>query len=118
MLSFEKLKEFFILLATFGVIYWFQYVDDKKASKKREDIYDKIKLPLLATAIVGLILFWEKENFLAIFIAQEKCNNNLENQIINIPEINKLPEVININKTIPDFRGGNIDLDVYTELFE
>jgi hypothetical protein len=118
MLPFEKLKEFFILISTFAVIYWFQLVDDKKRCKKREGIYDIIKLPLLATAIVGLILFWEKESFLAIFITQENCNNNLENKILNLPQINKLPiDEINI-KRISEFNPIKNDLDVYTELPE
>jgi hypothetical protein len=117
MLPFEKLKEFFILLATFGVIYWFQSVDDKKRCKTRDGIYDKIKLPLLATAIVGLILFWEKENFLAIFITQENCNNNLENHGVKLQEVKlqdtKLPEM----KAVPEFNQANNNLDVYTELW-
>jgi len=113
MFSFEKLKEFFILILTFGVIYWFQLVDDKKRCKKREGIYDNIKLPLLASAIVGLILFWEKENFLAIFITQETCNNNLENQIVNLPQINQ------IHKEIHELHNPmKKHLDVYTELPE
>jgi hypothetical protein len=58
MLTFENLKEFFILFFTFGIIYLFQYVDDKKRCKKRDGIYDNVKLPLLASAIVGLVLFW------------------------------------------------------------
>ena len=119
MFSFEKLKEFFILILTFGVIYWFQLVDDKKRCKKREGIYDTIKLPLLASAIVGLILFWEKENFLAIFITQETCNNNLENQIVNLPQINQLPEDILNIKRAPEFHHHmKNDLDVYTDLPE
>jgi len=113
MLSFENLKEFFILFLTFGVIYLFQLVDDKKRCKKRSGIYDIIKLPLLATSIVGLILFWEKENFLAIFIAHENCNNNLENQKIVMPQINQLP--VNPIVQQPVF---NKNLDVYTELPE
>lgn len=119
MFSFEKLKEFFILILTFGVIYWFQLVDDKKRCKKREGIYDTIKLPLLASAIVGLILFWEKENFLAIFITQETCNNNLENQILNLPQINKMPEeIMNIKRPNEFHHPIKNDLAVYTELFE
>ena len=69
MLSFEKLKDFLILILIFGIIYWFQQVDDKKRCKKREGLYDNIKLPLLATALVGLVVFWEKTNVLAIFIS-------------------------------------------------
>ena len=120
MLSFEKLKEFFILILTFGIIYCFQMVDDKKRCKKREGIYDTIKLPLLVTAIVGLVLFWEKENLLAIFITADNCNNNLENQQFNIPQLkeisNNIPKMINIQKITPELKTMNRQLDVYTDL--
>lgn len=67
MLTFENLKEFFILFFTFGIIYLFQYVDDKKRCKKRDGIYDNVKLPLLASAIVGLVLFWNSDSS-AVFV--------------------------------------------------
>lgn len=68
-----NLKHFLILAITFGVVYWFQVVDDKKRCKERTGIYDKIKLPLLVTAIVGLIMFWDNDKILAVFVAGE-CN--------------------------------------------
>jgi hypothetical protein len=114
MLSFEKLKEFFILFFSFGIIYLFQYVDDKKRCKKRDGIYDNIKLPLLATSIIGLVLFW----------------NNDSSIIINTPVPNKPIVTPPVNKAAPDFlisnqSGGNIhtlgvshNLDVYTDLAE
>jgi preprotein translocase subunit YajC len=113
MLSFEKLKEFFILILTFGVIYWFQQVDDKKRCKRREGIYDNIKLPLLASAIVGLVLFWEKESFLAIFITQE--------ELIPMAKLENSNPILMIEK--PEHFIHQVDLskpnlDVYTEQFE
>jgi hypothetical protein len=108
MLSFEKLKEFLILLITFGVIYWFQIVDDRKRCKKREGVYDNIKLPLLVTAIVGLLLFWEKESLIAIFISNPEVKNE-----IKIPikyENNQMSEFEKIKNVH--------NLDVYTDLFE
>lgn len=110
MLSFEKLKEFFILILTFGVIYWFQQVDDKKRCKKREGIYDNIKLPLLASAIVGLVLFWEKESFLAIFIAQE-------HSISIPPKLENSNPILMIEKPeqIIPMSALKQNLDVYTE---
>jgi hypothetical protein len=115
---FEKLKEFLILILTFGVIYWFQYVDDKKRCKRREGIYDNIKLPLLATAIVGLVLFWEKNSILAVFISQEcevaKAPKLPEiNAQVNIPGQNVLPRT---NSFILSPSKNN--LDVYTDLPE
>lgn len=68
-----KLKQFLILLAVFGIIYWFQYVDDKKKNKNRDSIYNNIKLPLLVTAIVGLVICWDNNKFLTIFI--NECDN-------------------------------------------
>ena len=68
-----KLKQFLILLAVFGIIYWFQHVDDKKKNKNRDSIYNNIKLPLLVTAIVGLVICWDNNKFLTIFI--NECDN-------------------------------------------
>ena len=83
MLSFEKLKDFLILIFTFGIIYWFQQVDDKKRCKKRDNIYDTIKLPLLVTSIVGLVLFWEKQNIFSLFVSVEPLRNSLTNSLPN-----------------------------------
>lgn len=55
-----KLNEVLILIGVFGIIYWFQSVEDKKQNKVREGIYQHIKLPLLVSAIVGLIMFWNE----------------------------------------------------------
>ena len=38
----------------FVLVYWFQLTDDIKYSKKRKNLYDKIKLPLLISIIVLL----------------------------------------------------------------
>jgi preprotein translocase subunit YajC len=114
---FEKLKEFLILILTFGVIYWFQYVDDKKRCKRREGIYDNIKLPLLATAIVGLVLFWEKNSILAVFISQE-CEVVKAPKVpeVNIPGIPAIPGIPKTNSFILSPSKNN--LDVYTDLPE
>ena len=101
MLSFEKLKEFLILLITFGVIYWFQIVDDRKRCKKREGVYDNIKLPLLVTAIVGLVIFWNQESV--------PCTN--EAVMIVIPETQD--NFMRNNNT-----NTNSNFDVYTGLPE
>ena len=38
-----KLKYFLILIMTFGIIYWFQMVDDKKRCKEKRNNYDKME---------------------------------------------------------------------------
>ena len=142
MLSIEKLKDFLILILTFGIIYWFQQVDDKKRCKNRDGIYDNIKLPLLVTAIVGLVLFWEKTNILTLLLTSEPTITNLPTTTLptatlpttNLPTTN-LPTT-NLPNTLPTTNlppikdvsqfGGNYplemnmngELDVFTEMAE
>ena len=109
MLSFEKLKEFFILLATFGVIYWFQSVDDKKRCKTRDGIYDKIKLPLLATSLVGLVLNVDIEKL--IIINQPYVNSNAS--------INRIPTNYNYNTNLDRNYNNTLDRqDIFTSEFD
>jgi hypothetical protein len=118
MLSFEKLKELIILVLTFGIIYWFQYVDDKKRCKKRVGIYEKIKLPLLVSCIVGLVLFWEKDSVLAIFIAKESCQPSNHLQVPKLPALSEFLPQNKYSKIEGDFRPSKPEFDVYTELPE
>lgn len=96
MLSFEKLKDFLILILIFGIIYWFQQVDDKKRCKKRETTYSYIKLPLLVVSILGLIFFWSNDN-----------NNNHNHHIIdNTTSIANNSSIIHnndVDTSLPDF---------------
>ena len=81
----EKLKPFLILVGIFGIVYWFQIVDDKRRCKERVGIYNKIKLPLLVVSIVGLIMFWYTDNSFNIV----QITNCKEPDFIEIiPEIN------------------------------
>lgn len=111
-----NLKLFLILIATFGVIYWFQQVDDKRRCKEKLTIYDNIKLPLLATSIVGLILFWDTEKFLTLFISS---NSSVESPIkpSNENMQQKLTDLLP-NKIIPSKPSNVPDFDVYTSLAE
>ena len=117
-----KLREVLILIATFIIIYWFQRVDDKKRCKPREGIYHKIKLPLLATSIVGLVLFWDRKSCstssssstsstLLITSTKLPIYNESFNPIIQnnspIHQINNIESPINNIGNHPDF-------DVYT----
>jgi len=146
MLTFENLKEFFILFFTFGIIYLFQYVDDKKRCKKRDGIYDNVKLPLLASAIVGLVLFWNIDTGMA-FMNSAPAPGSLRAPNVNLPSSGVglptsgagLPTsgaglpTLGTSKLNPDFvvakqTGGNIpaynidyaanNLEVYTDFPE
>lgn len=50
------LKQLLIIVFVFLIVLWFQKVDDKKQKKTRTGIYDEYKLPLLVSAMVGLVL--------------------------------------------------------------
>lgn len=140
MLSFEKLNELIILVLTFGIIYWFQSVDDKKRCKKRVGIYENIKLPLLVTSGVGLILFWESDGLLASTINTNntKINASLPNINQSLPKTNLLnqaggsnnfdiPKLPALSEFLPqnkfykieaDFLPSKPEFDVYTEMPE
>jgi hypothetical protein len=94
-----KLKYILIIIITFGIIYWFQTVDDKKRCKERKTNYDKIKLPLLVTSIVGLVLLWNNDCFTTIFVTSN-CN---ENYILEKPMV---------------ISNSHSNLDIYTGLPE
>jgi hypothetical protein len=119
-----NLKYFLILAVTFSIVYWFQMVDDKKRCKERTNIYDKIKLPLLVSAIVGLVLLWNNDSFTAIFVTSNCVEDIPENGIpileapIQIPEINikQHPSFMNTKPSI--FSSGQPNFDVYTGLPE
>jgi len=47
-----------IISSIFIFILWFQHIDDKKNNKIRTSIYDKYKLPILISSIIGLIIYY------------------------------------------------------------
>jgi hypothetical protein len=135
MLTFENLKEFFILFFTFGIIYLFQYVDDKKRCKKRDGIYDNVKLPLLASAIVGLVLFWNTDTGMTFMNSAPASTVRLPSPApsVSLPTSGVGLPTLNTSKVNPDFvvanqTGGNIptynidnaanNLEVYTDFPE
>jgi hypothetical protein len=111
-----NLKYFMVLVSTFSIVYWFQLVDDKKRCKERTSIYDKVKLPLLVTAIVGLVLLWNNESFTAIFVTT--TSNCVEEIHPEIPELNIKPEPMFVSKNPSFISSGQHDFDVYTGLPE
>lgn len=89
------LKQFLIIIATFFIILWFQNCDDKKHKRERKTFHEIYKLPLLVSAITGLII-----NCFGIL----DMNNNV--QVAGKP-ISSQPSLRRINQEIftelPDF---------------
>lgn len=50
------LKQVLIIGTAFTVILWFQHQDDKKTKRERKTFFDKYKLPLLVSSIIGLLI--------------------------------------------------------------
>lgn len=65
-------------------------MDDKSKNKKRDNIYDIIKMPLLVCAIVGLLLNIDLDNLIGnnlqneILIIKPNCNKGIANQDIYV----------------------------------
>ena len=65
-----------IISSIFIFILWFQYIYDKKNNKIRTSIYDKYKLPVLISSIIGLIIYY-------LNIQQKNSYNNKDNNYFN-----------------------------------
>ena len=50
------IKKTLIILISFFLILWIQNVDDRKNKRVRKSLYDKYKMPLLVSSIVGLVI--------------------------------------------------------------
>jgi predicted permease len=50
------INQIFILIFIFILTVWFQNTDDKRYQKKRITFYDKYKIPIFFSAVVGLIM--------------------------------------------------------------
>ena len=102
-----NLKYFLSVVITFGFVYWWQSVDNKKKNKERTNIYDKIKLPLLVSAIIGCIFLWN--NNLSTNYNKEISSNFFTDLKIQ-PENN----VMDIKSSI----NSSKQPEVYTDLLE
>lgn len=58
-----EIKDLIIFLLVFLIVMWLQNNDDKKFNKKRESLYDIIKLPLF----VGIIILVAKDISCCLF---------------------------------------------------
>jgi len=113
----SKLNDFLIICITFVLIYWFQQVDDDKRCKERTNIYDKIKLPLLVSSIVGLLLFWDNDRILSVFITTEECSHAdkfIKPEAIEIHQI----ELKQLVSPVDDYKVSHPDFDIFTSLPE
>jgi hypothetical protein len=76
-----EIKDLIIFLLIFILILWLQNIDDIKFNKKkRESLYDIIKLPLIVSLIILFIKDYNcklYENFEALFIFNEIPKSNI-----------------------------------------
>ena len=91
------LKQFIIIIITFFLILWFQDCDDKKNNKERTSYHDKYKLPILVSALLGLIL-----NFNDIFFPQPIIEETIIIENKNILPIKSIQDQ-QIYTELPDF---------------
>jgi len=113
----SKLNDFLIICITFVLVYWFQQVDDIKRCKERVNLYEKIKLPLLVSAIVALIIFWDNERILSVFITTEEGTH--ADKFIKPSEVNmqSLPQVLPPVEA-SELKASHPDLDIFTNMPE
>jgi hypothetical protein len=77
------LRQIAIAIIIFIIVLWFQDKDDIKHKKYRKSLYDKYKLPVLVTAIFGLIFNIDSLNLCeskkdTIFASPSTVNTNTE----------------------------------------
>jgi hypothetical protein len=105
----KYIKQIIILVIIFIIILWVQNNDDKKKNKIRKSYYDKIKLPLLATSLVGLVLNVDIEKL--IIINQPYVNSNAS--------INRIPTNYNYNTNLDRNYNNTLDRqDIFTSEFD
>jgi hypothetical protein len=68
------MKQIFIVIIIFFLITWFQNVEDNKYKKKRYTFYEKYKLPIFVSALVGLVLSY-CDKFCENIFTQNLSNN-------------------------------------------
>jgi predicted permease len=102
-------KQIIVMIIVFIIILWFQNNDDKKYKRSRVKLFDKYKLPLLVSTIVGLIL-----NFPVLFKMNDISSKNSITEINILTPIREakmtthtnLKDIINnlqISTDMPDF---------------
>ena len=64
------IKNIIIFIVVFLLIMWLQHNDDLKTGKERIELYDKVKIPLVAALLVVLIKDIDYEECLNVFVIQ------------------------------------------------
>jgi hypothetical protein len=102
------IKQIIVVIITFLLIVWFQNIDDAKNKRIRNSYYEKYKLPLLVSAIIGLIL-----NFSTFF----KLNNCVNENITEINIITPTRNDVNLcNSGSPNIKELLAKLEITTGL--
>ena len=94
----KYIKHIAILVVVFTIVLWIQNNDDKSKNKTRKNVYDKIKLPLLTSAIVGLFLNVDVEKM--IILKRDYINPNAS---INRIPMNPFSQVNNQDIYLSEF---------------
>lgn len=86
-----EIKNIIIFLIIFVALMWFQHNDDIKFDKKRVNLYDKIKIPLIATILIILIKDFDYKDLnykecANIFIVPPLSENTLNDIYIGPPD--------------------------------
>ena len=97
----KYIKQIAILVLVFTIILWIQNNDDKTKNKVRKNVYDKIKLPLLATAILGLFLNVDVEKM--IIVQRDYINPNASINRIPMNPFNQASQLNNQDIYLSDF---------------
>lgn len=103
------IKQIIVMIISFLVILWFQNNDDKNHNRKRLNSYDKYKLPLLVSAIIGFILNYPlllKSNECNLVLPDITIISPIEEVSVPIPTQKTLKDIINnlqISTDMPDF---------------
>jgi hypothetical protein len=78
------LKQFLLIVVTFGIVLWIQTNDDTKYNIKRKSFYDTYKIPILVSSIIGFLL--NSDYFIKNNIINNTKNiiNPLDNDTLNL----------------------------------
>ena len=110
----KYIKQFLILIVIFFTILWVQTNDDKKKNKVRTTYYDKMKIPLLATSIVGLFLNYNIDK-LFNNNSVSKNNNNVINSSGNL--IDGSNNLINRNASINQVPIAGLPIGTFNKYY-
>lgn len=92
-----KYYSYLIIIVVFFLVLWFQDIDDKKRCKKRDNIYQTVKLPLLISSVVGIIIFWnDNDNIVEI------KNGSSINQNYDVP-VSPVDQNLELYTSVPDW---------------